>query len=71
MRTSLPEFVKKMRPGEQKAYHLGYLPVDRANNPEIDREARQAWQEYEAGRVSLTQQKLADGIYAYIMEKRK
>jgi hypothetical protein len=52
-------------------YHIGLLMRDRQLDPEVDKKARAAWKDYEAGRVRLFQRRREAGVCEYHCVRRK
>jgi hypothetical protein len=53
--------------GTTVCYHAGFIMKDRHKDPKVDAIAHDAWALYEAGRVLLTQRKIKDGLYEYLV----
>jgi hypothetical protein len=73
-RATFEEYVASAKPGDQIIYHVGLLWWD--TNFGIDfmkawNTRKAAWEAMEAGKVTLVQKKLSDGIWSYIAVKRK
>jgi hypothetical protein len=57
--------VKEM--GSTVCYHTGFIMKDRHKDPKVDAIAHDAWSLYIAGRVLLTQRKINDMKYSYLV----
>lgn len=71
-RVSFLSAISSARRGEKVVYHTGLLLIDRHRGPtfqDVHAVATAAWEAYEEGRVTLTQQRIVPFVCAYIAEK--
>jgi hypothetical protein len=54
------------RPGKSVVYYTGFLMFDRKANRDLDKPAREAWEDYFSGHVLLVQRKVSDTKFDYV-----
>ena len=65
------QWLDTAKPGQTLTYHLGGLWWDREHDRQIDRVGLAAWGAHQAGKVMLTQRRIAPKICAYLATRRE
>jgi len=62
--------INEAEPGHVFVYHIGFLPKDRENNPQLAALAGLLWHKQLERRVQLTQRRLGEESYEYLAVRR-
>ena len=57
--------------GSSIAYHAGEASLDRIRKPEVNRLFKFTWKAARLGFLHLKQERVGDGFYLYLAEKRR
>jgi len=64
------KWIKFSRKGTRVQYHVGNLHYDREMSPAVDKKAILAMRGQEAGRLSLVQRRIREGVCSYEAVRR-
>jgi hypothetical protein len=66
----LKNFIHNAAAGESLVWYRGFVMLDRSKDADVDALAADAWSLYEQGRALLTQRKLREFTYDYVITKK-